>query len=276
MWLHYVDHGAGEPALLLLHGGGASVESWSAVVPALSAAARVVALDRPGWGKSARPPAGLDGARPSPYGPTGEAAIVAQLVERLGLGKPILLGSSSGGTIALLAALDHPALFSGLVLVAPGVFSGLGLGLAPKWIVPLLANRLARAIGPRLAGNGFSKAFTANMRKMFLDEARVTPDFLAARGRAIGLGDLGATLWETAIAARALGLPARLGACELPTLIVGGAADRFVPVEENERVARALPRARLEIVPDCGHLPHEEQPDAFARLVLSFRASLPR
>jgi pimeloyl-ACP methyl ester carboxylesterase len=272
--LRCLDRGSGEPSFVLVHPGGASLESWSAVLPALAATARVVAVDRPGWGGSGRPPLGLGGASASPYGPVGEAALLTELVERLGLARPILVGSSAGGTVALVAALARPERFAGLVLLSPGVYSGVGRGLAPGWLVPFMKSRLGRAMGPRMLGRGFARAFPSTLRQMFHDGSRVTAGFVAERARAIGLADLGATLWETAIAARRSDLPARLSACAVPALVVAGDDDRFVPVEENRRLAQALPRARLEIVPACGHLPQEEHPEVLARLALSFRVEI--
>jgi pimeloyl-ACP methyl ester carboxylesterase len=110
--LHIVERGTG-PALVLIHGLGAQLRNFTyALVEHLAADFHVICVDRPGCGYSARPsqvPATLP----------GQAETIAKLVQSLGLERPIIVGHSYGGAVALALALNHPGSVGGLALIAP-------------------------------------------------------------------------------------------------------------------------------------------------------------
>ena len=97
-----------------------NVEGWRYIVPPLSEDYRVVAFDRPAFGLTERPP--VNGQN-NPYTPEEAEKITLGLIESLGLGKPILIGHSAGGNLALRLALHYPDRFSGLILISPGVYT---------------------------------------------------------------------------------------------------------------------------------------------------------
>jgi pimeloyl-ACP methyl ester carboxylesterase len=110
--LHIVERGAG-PTLVLVHGLAAQLRNFTyALVEPLAKNYRVICVDRPGCGYSTRPahvPASL----------SGQADTVAQLLTSLGLERPIIVGHSYGGALALSMALNHPESVGGLALIAP-------------------------------------------------------------------------------------------------------------------------------------------------------------
>ena len=110
--LHVVERGVG-PTLVLVHGLGAQLRNFTyALTARLAANFHVVCVDRPGCGYSTRPPhvsASL----------LGQADTIAKLIEWLHLDKPIIVGHSYGGALALALALNHPASVGGLALLAP-------------------------------------------------------------------------------------------------------------------------------------------------------------
>ena len=110
--LHIVERGSG-PALVLVHGLGAQLRNFTyALVAHLAPNFRVICVDRPGCGystRSARMPSSL----------LGQADTLAKLMISLGLEKPIIVGHSYGGAVALGLALDHPETVGGLALLAP-------------------------------------------------------------------------------------------------------------------------------------------------------------
>ena len=81
-------------------------------------------------------------------------------------------------------------------------------------------------------------------------------------------------LWEFTLASRPGGLAKRLGELNLPTLVISGDDDRIVPTEDSIRLAGELPKAELVVIPDAGHVPHEERPDQFLQAVKAFLDSL--
>jgi pimeloyl-ACP methyl ester carboxylesterase len=110
--IHYLDKGSG-PAIVILHGLGGQMGNFTyALLERLTTEFRVILMDRPGSGYSTRAP-GATGRL------TEQAAIVAEFIRKLGLERPLLVGHSLGGAIALAVALDHPKVVKGLALIAP-------------------------------------------------------------------------------------------------------------------------------------------------------------
>ncbi|MCC6748017.1 MAG: alpha/beta fold hydrolase [Deltaproteobacteria bacterium] len=239
--LCYRVRGEGRPAVLLLHGAGASSLHFLELANRLGRGRRVVALDLPGHGRS---PALTPLPRPeSLLGAYRDAALA--LAERLGLGRYVVLGHSMGGAVALELALGHPERLAGLVLLS----SAARLGLDPE-----LGPRLGRpeAVTAWLAARGYSP--TASARQVELWAARHVqcgPALLRADFLACDAADLTAQLPEV----------------KVPTLVVGGADDRITPPELQERLARAIPRARLELLARTGHFAYWERPEALAAVV---------
>jgi pimeloyl-ACP methyl ester carboxylesterase len=110
--IHYLDKGSGLP-IVILHGLGGQMGNFTyALLERLTDEFRVILMDRPGSGHSTR-------ARGATGRLTEQAAMVAEFIRKLGLERPLLVGHSLGGAIALGVALDHPEVVRGLALIAP-------------------------------------------------------------------------------------------------------------------------------------------------------------
>jgi pimeloyl-ACP methyl ester carboxylesterase len=110
--IHYVTRGEGSP-IVFVHGLNGQLDNFSYLdMDALAAKHRVVVLDRPGSGYSTRGPA-------SRATLSAQAVTVAAFIRALGLDKPVVVGHSLGGAVALALALNHPELISGAALIAP-------------------------------------------------------------------------------------------------------------------------------------------------------------
>jgi pimeloyl-ACP methyl ester carboxylesterase len=108
--LHYAEHGHG-PAIVMIHGLCGQIRNFSyALTDQLVADHRVILVDRPGSGYSAAAPSA---------GIPAQAKLIAGLIDALGLDRPLVVGHSLGGAVALALALDHPDKVSGLALLAP-------------------------------------------------------------------------------------------------------------------------------------------------------------
>jgi pimeloyl-ACP methyl ester carboxylesterase len=111
--LHYVDTKGTGPAIVMIHGLGATLSNYTyALVDKLSGEFRVIAVDRPGSGYSVR----QDDA-PARLG--AQADTLAKFMRALGLKQPLLVGHSLGGALSLAIALDHPDCAGALALIAP-------------------------------------------------------------------------------------------------------------------------------------------------------------
>ena len=234
------------PRLVLLHGFTQTRQSWRRTVAALGGRYRAVAPDLPGHGQAAE-------RRPASF--AGCAAYVRALA-----GEPcVLAGYSMGGRIALHTALAGPGLVDRLVLIgaSPGLADP-GEREARRRAAEGLADRI-EAIGvtafaeewgaqPLFAGQEERVAAAAHA-----DRLRNTPQGLAAALRGLGAGVM-TPLWD------------RLPDLAIPvTLVVGERDERFFAIAE--RMAAAIPDARLEVVPGAGHAVPLERPDAVAAAI---------
>lgn len=263
--VHMKQAGSGGLPLILLHGFGASAFSWHAVLEPLSANRLVVAFDRPAFGLTERPmPPYADGV--NPYTQAAQVELMIGLMDALGIERAVLVGNSAGGTIAMLTALEHPGRVAGLVLVDPAAYAG---GGAPAWIRPLSALPQVRRVGPLFVRSirewGRDLIDTA-----WHDPAKITPEIVFGYTKPLQAENWDRALWELTLASRESGLASRLGELRLPVLVITGDDDRIVPTADSIRLASEIAGAELVIVPSCGHVPHEECPQAFLDAVDTF------
>jgi len=263
--VHYKLVGQGEPPLILLHGFGASLFSWREVMTPLGQLSTVLAFDRPAFGLTERPLRAEWGGR-NPYTADFQVDLTIATIDMLGAKQAILVGNSAGGTIAMLTALAHPERVKALILVDPAVYAG---GGSPPLIRPLLNTPQMRHLGPlfvrriRTWGLDF-------LRTAWHDPTQISAEVLEGYQKPLQAENWDVALWELTIASRSSQLADRLGELTLPILVITGDDDRIVPTEQSIRLADELPNARLVVIPNCGHVPHEECPQPFLQAVTDF------
>jgi pimeloyl-ACP methyl ester carboxylesterase len=267
--VHLLQAGSGGLPLVLLHGFGASTFSWREVLTPLAADRLVVAFDRPAFGLTQRPmPPYADNE--SPYTAEAQVKLTIGLMDALGIEQAVLVGNSAGGTIALLTALEYPERVAALVLVDPAVYAG---GGAPSWVQPLLRLPQVRRIGPLFVRNirswGLDLLTTA-----WHDPSKVTPEIIEGYTRPLHVENWDRALWELALAGQETGLAERLGEVKMPVLVITGDDDRIVPTADSIRLAGEIDGAELAVIAACGHVPHEESPEAFLDEVEGFLSGL--
>jgi pimeloyl-ACP methyl ester carboxylesterase len=243
------------PALVLLHGIGSTSAGWRLQYAPLGEHLRVLAWDAPGYGGS-QP---LPGAAPAAE---AYARALARLLDALGV-RAALVGTNSWGTPTAVAfARLYPARVRALLLGGPAA----GWGAAPR------AEREQR-LAARL-----EQVAALGMQKMREQDA---PELVAPGTRAEVLawirGADGLHAAGYAQAARMLGavdVAREIAAVACPVRVLCGTLDRRTPPETNaKRIAAAAPNATLQMVPDCGHLPHLEHPEVFNAAVLELARS---
>jgi pimeloyl-ACP methyl ester carboxylesterase len=253
------------PPLILLHGYADSADTWRLVLDRLRKRGRAaVALDLPGFGEADR----LE--REAPILPQLDSFIEAA-VERWAAesGSVVIAGNSLGGTVALRAAERDQERVAGIVPVAPA-----GLD-TPTWFAAIQGAPLVRAMlrSPvpvpesalrRAVGSTYKVLAFASPRKA--DEAVVAAFTSHVRSRRDVVRMLGTG--ERLVAE--LGDPFRLELIRCPLLVVWGERDRMVLASGAERLAEAIPDARVELIPRCGHCPQIEEPDLLSELLAEF------
>jgi pimeloyl-ACP methyl ester carboxylesterase len=192
------------------------------------------------------------------------------LMDALGVDQAWLVGNSAGGTVSLLTALAYPQRVSGLILVDAAVYSGGGF---PAWLAPLLNTPQADHLGPLLA-----RQLQANgdefIRTAWHNPANITQEIFAGYRKPLQADHWDVALWEFTKASHSLGLDQRLSELKLPVLVLTGDDDRIVPTDQSLRLGREIPGAKLVVIQDAGHVPHEEKPVEFMQAVQDFLSAL--
>ena len=255
--LHVRDSGPRDaPALLLLHGFGASLHTWEPWAQALQTEYRVIRFDLPGSGLSPPDPNG-------DYSDERSRAMVTALLDHLGLAQVTLIGNSMGGRIAWSYAAREPERVRALVLVSPDGFASPGFeyGKAPEVPASLKLMRytlpkplLRMSLAPAYA-NPAALTETLATRYYELMRAPGARDAMLQRMGQIAFED--PRPWLQKIRA--------------PTLLLWGEQDAMIPFSNAADYTQAIAGATLVALPGLGHLPHEEDP---ARSLLPLRAFL--
>ena len=236
----------------------------------LSEFGTVIAFDRPGMGLTSRPLQG-EWSGENPYTPEAQADLTAALLDELGVQKAVLVGHSAGGTTALLTTLRHPEKVQALVLVDAAVYGQTG---TPAWFRPLLVLPQMRRLGPVLV-RSITRWGEAAIQAAWSDPNKITLEIISGYKKPLQAENWDRALWELTLASHPLGLDERLDDIPVPALVITGDGDHIVPTAASTRLAAELPDAELAVIPDCGHVPHEERPEQFLQAVMDFVAQLP-
>lgn len=257
MLLNYSDDGPG-PVVVLIHGFTLDHTMWDSQRETLGSIYRVIAPDLRGHGRSAAP----EGIYPI----DDLADDVVELLDRLKISEPVVLGGlSMGGYVALSIAVRHPKRLRGLMLLntraaadtpeTAQVREDLALQIdATGDVTPVVATMLPKLFGPT------SRSTRGDLVERTGEVMRRSP----ARGVSGSLRGMAVRPDRVADLRR----------ITLPTLVMAGAADALIPVEESRLMAGALPNAELAIIPDAGHLAPLENPGAANAAILRFLGSL--
>jgi pimeloyl-ACP methyl ester carboxylesterase len=258
--LHVRDEGKRDaPVLILAHGSNASLHTWEPWVAALRADWRVISFDFPGHG--------LTGPSKSrTYNGASYVRVVDELAQHFGISRFVLAGNSMGGGVAWRYALAHPEKLSGLILVDAAGYPREGTS------TPLVF-RIARA---PILGEAFSVFTTkgmieSNLKQVMVDDALVTPqkvqryyDLLMREG------NRQATLDRMRAKPDQPNAYQSIPSIKVPTLILWGEEDPWIPLSDARRFAKEITGAKLVSYPGIGHLPQEEKPQETAQEVAAF------
>lgn len=254
--LHWVELGSGRPTVLL-HGLSDSHRTWGKVAPRLARNRRVLLLDLPGHGLSARPDAS--------YTLDWHASIVAAWLDALGLDEVDLVGHSFGGGVAQWLLLEHSKRVRRLALVAPGGLGrdvALGVRLCALPIVEHLGQPFMSAatrIGCNVTGARFDAEDSAQLGWMNAMPgtaralSRTARDVVDLRGQRRHFLD-----------------HARDVAALPPIAIFWGERDPVVPFAHALETADLLEGATVTRFARCGHFPHRECDVEFTRALEAF------
>jgi len=267
--VHYIDRGTG-PAIVFVHGLCGNLRNFAYLdLKRLAQSHRVIVIDRPGAGRSVR---GAD----SPANIYAQARMVAQCIEKLGLDKPVLVGHSLGGAIALAVGLNHPQAIRRLALIAPlthaestppGAFKGLVL---PS---PFARRLVSWTLAIPMSIINSRKAVAA----VFAPES-MPKDFPFKGGGLLGLRPHVFYAASSDLVSAPEDLPdmeRRYASMTVPVDVLYGRGDRILNVKrQGEALKQKLDRANLRII-EGGHMLPVTQPALTTDWVLGIAAAAP-
>lgn len=247
--IRYLKAGSGKKSLVLIHGLGASAERWEHVIPHFSKQFTVYVPDLIGFGLSDKP--NVD------YTTEFFAEFVGSFMAELGIKKPIIIGSSLGGQIAIEYAHANQDDIEKLILVSPAG--------AMKQSTPALDAYIMAALypDPSTAKNAFT-LMTGNNKEV----SQTTVDNFVQR---MLMPNAKYAFMSTILGLKnAPEISAKLEVLEIPTLVVWGELDPVIPIKYAEYFVQKIRDCRFYQIENCGHTPYVEDPKEFIKIVLDF------
>jgi pimeloyl-ACP methyl ester carboxylesterase len=244
------------PDVLMIHGSTSHLEEFVvSLAPTLGDDFHLAAYDRPGMGRSTKRPG--DAAELSV-----QAETAAEVIRAMGLSKPVIVGHSYGGAVALRLALDHPELISGLVLIAPASHPWDGgtpffFSVQATPVIGEIVSTLTWPLNNSFARNSLAhRVFDPQpVPEGYFDAADVSLAMRPAQVRASSK-DFSALLKGLREQAP------RYGEITLPVSVIAGRHDRIAPIAQNADPDNpAFSNQHLIIVENAGHMPHHARPD---------------
>lgn len=261
LWqLHVRDSGppkaqTNAPAVVMLHGFGASLQTWDAWAEGLASKHRVIRIDLPGSGLSPPDPA-------HDYRDERSLQMLMALLDHLGLPRVSLVGHSMGGRIAWTFAAQHPERIDKLVLVAPDGYASFGFEYGKPTDVPATLGLMRHVLPKPLLRMNLQAAYA---RPESLTDAVTTRyhDLILVPGARQAMLD---RLQQTVLQEP----EPLLRQIRAPTLLVWGEADAMIPIGNARDYLQAIPGSRLVSWPQVGHLPQEEAAEQSLKAVADF------
>ncbi len=249
--VHYRDEGNGFP-LVLVHGTAASLHTWDGWASALSGDFRVIRMDLPAFG--------LTGPAPDrDYRVGAYVRFLDAFLDTIGVKRCHLAGNSLGGFIAWNYVLAHPDKVEKLILVDAAGYPSRAIPGIFRLVRLPLAGFLGRHIGPRFL-------IERNIREVYGDDSKITPVLVDRYHRlALREGNRQAFIDRARTDEDYGSLARAIPEIRVPTLIIWGKEDAWIPLENAHLFERDLPNSVLKIYDGVGHVPMEEIPDITAR-----------
>jgi pimeloyl-ACP methyl ester carboxylesterase len=252
-----LETGVGEAeAVVFLHGSPGSANHWDDLLPRVGAFSRAVAFDLPGFGSADRP-------ADWEYSPNSYATFIAGLLSELGIGRAHLVMADIGA-VGLFWAAVKPEAFASAVLLNTGILIGYRWHVVARLHRTPFVGELV-AVAARLGFGPVMRFYNRAPRKL-------PRELIAAWQRDYDWGSRRAMLrlYRSSPPSAFERIGPAIRRLDRPALVLWGAHDRFVPVEQAERQRESFPRAEVLVFEQSGHYPHLDDPDRVAGAVVPF------
>jgi pimeloyl-ACP methyl ester carboxylesterase len=262
--INYEIHGNGNSTIVFLHGFGASVETWRDIQSPLSKENTLIFLDLKGFGLSSKPDDGK-------YSLEDQAEIVLAFLKVHNLRDITLVGHSYGGAVSIFTYLKDRSghsrgIIRRLVLIDPAAY-------VQK--LPFFINILRKPIINWVVMNLVPTQMMASfiLQYLFYDGNKLSEEEITRYAEYFDQPGSYNSFVECAkqiVPANPDSISALIKTIALPTLIIWGANDPVIPLEDGRRLHQDIRNSKLVIIPKCGHIPPEESPKESLNAILNF------
>lgn len=250
----------GRPTVVLIHGFGASLETWNDIYPLLCESYSVIRMDLKGCGFSDKP-------KDDQYTTSDQARLLVEFLAELKQTHVVLVGHSLGGGVALLTYFESKVKTQGIDVRGLVLSDSAGYSQDLPFFVSAVRNPIMRLFS-NLMPAGCKARFVLN--RIFEVKDQVTPDrvhryafFLDRPGSRYALHQTAKQIVPQNVSE----LVAQFSTVTIPTLILWGENDRVIPMENARRFNQDIPNSQLVVLRGTGHIPHEERPaETFAAI----------
>jgi len=263
--LHYEICGSGAP-IVALHGLGGSLYTWRNLKGSFPNH-QLFLIDLKGAGDSAKP-------HDKRYSVKDQADLIYEFILEHDLKDLTLMGNSYGGAVSLVVAIrlckEEPRRFASLILIDSGGYNRDLPSHLKILKTPLIGWLAVHVLSPKAAAKKV-------LKDSYYIDSKITKEQIAEYARPIAAPGGRYALLQTAkqaIPKNIDEITSQYKNISVPTLIIWGLDDEVIPVKIGLMLHEAIPRSRLELINDCGHVPQEEQPDETMRYISAFFRSL--
>jgi pimeloyl-ACP methyl ester carboxylesterase len=259
MQVHYRDEGKGVP-IVLVHGTASSLHTWDAWTKELTKNYRVIRMDLPAFGITG-PNKNAD------YSIKAYTAFLDQFLTKINVDSFYLVGNSLGGNIAWNYTAEHPKKIEKLILVDA---SGLPTNKPQPAIFKMAKTPVLSSLFLYVTPKFFIKK---NMKEVYGDKSKLTDSLVTRYHKmALRVGNRQAFIDRAKIDFK-LGAKVnvdKLKSIQTPTLLIWGAKDTWIPLDNGKRMDRILPNSKLVVLKNSGHVPMEENPTESVEILKAF------
>ncbi|TVZ55868.1 pimeloyl-ACP methyl ester carboxylesterase [Lutibacter sp. Hel_I_33_5] len=259
MQVHYRDEGKGE-TIVLIHGTASSLHTWDSWTENLTKEYRVIRMDLPAFG--------LTGPnKKGDYSIENYTRFLKDFLSKLKVDNFYLAGNSLGGNIAWNYAAENPSKVKKLILLDS---SGLPINKSIPWIFTMaktpVLNSLFLYLTPKMV-------IKDNMKQVYEDDSKITENLITRyHEMALREGNRQAFVdrAKTDFKLEANQNVDKLKKLNTETLLIWGAKDNWIPLDNGERMDSLMPNSQLKVLPNSGHVPMEENPEESLTILRQF------
>lgn len=259
MQVHYRDEGKGFP-IVLIHGTAASLHTWDAWNQELIKNYRVIRMDLPAFGITG-PNKNAD------YSIKNYTQFLHQFLSKMYIEKCYLAGNSLGGNIAWNYTAEHPEKVAKLILIDA---SGLPTNKSQPFVFKMAKTPLLNSLFLYFTPKYFIEK---NIQEVYADDSKITDELITRYHKmALRTGNRQAFIdrAKTDFTPNEFKNSEKLRSIQTPTILIWGAKDTWIPLDNGKRMNNLLPNATLYVLENSGHVPMEESPKESLMILKEF------